>query len=163
MYSLEELVCWTHLHQAAQAGDLKSLLQLLEQRADAEARALDGTTPLLATGKASIVRALLKAGANPDAASDDGWDPATAAAARGDARSLDLLYAAGAAPKAEHAARFFHRRLKARLLEAGDHDSRREEWLGRESTMPDIFLSDPGWWPGFLNWEPIPTPSTRRG
>lgn len=139
MDPLEELVGWTPLHQAAAGGNRTILKGLLGQGWAVNARALDGSTALLVARKPSILEILLAAGADPLLTADDGWDAATGAAARADARSLSLLYDAGVAPRAEHAARFIYRRLKPRLLKPGDHDSRRAEWLGQEPSRPDIF------------------------
>lgn len=64
------------LHDAAASGNLQLLKHLLENGADANARAADGSTPLMfaATfGQVEVVRALLAAGAAADAVDGRGW------------------------------------------------------------------------------------------
>jgi ankyrin repeat protein len=64
------------IHDAAKAGDVAKVRQLLANGAKVDARAKSGRTPLhwaARGGHADVVKALLAAGAKVDARDKDGW------------------------------------------------------------------------------------------
>lgn len=84
---------------AAQKGSATEVRALLDQGADANARAADGSTPLLFAahvGDAAGVQALLAAKADPNLANRYGVAPLHEAALRADATMLETLLDAGA-------------------------------------------------------------------
>lgn len=88
--------------QAVRSGDVKQLRGLIEQGALVNAPDQWGTTPLVIAareGQVEAVRALLKAGAEPDGR-NGGMTPLAAAALRGHASVVRVLLRAGAQPNA---------------------------------------------------------------
>lgn len=88
--------------QAVRSGDVKKLRSLIDQGALVNAPDPWGTTPLVIAareGQVEAVRALLKAGAEPDGR-DGGMTPLAAAALRGHAPVVRVLLRAGARPDA---------------------------------------------------------------
>lgn len=86
------------LAEAAHAGDAKQLRSLIEQGALVNAPDAWGNTPLLVAareGRVEAVRALLRAGAEPEGR-DGGMTPLAAAALRGHASVVRVLLRAGA-------------------------------------------------------------------
>jgi ankyrin repeat protein len=95
---------WTPLHLAGFFGAERALLLLLQCGADPNALSENrmGNTPLHATLSGPTgpdgVRALLDAGADPNARQQGGFAPLHSAANRGDVRIIDLLLDADADP-----------------------------------------------------------------
>lgn len=90
---------FTPLHVAA---TVRIATRLLELGAPADPVADDGTTPLHSAvlfERASLVRLLVKRGANVHATDAEGWQPVHYAAASSDPRNLRTLLKAGADPK----------------------------------------------------------------
>jgi len=86
---------------AAQQGDLAALNQFIAENADVNEAQVDGTTALhwaVQDDHLGMVRALLNAGANPDALNRVGASPILAAAINGNAEILAALLEAGANP-----------------------------------------------------------------
>jgi ankyrin repeat protein len=93
------------LSKAVSDGDLQGVRALLKSGADVNARAGDGSTPLLWAAHASnveIARALVAAKADVEAANDFGVTPLLEASRNGDAPMVDLLLRAGADPRKAH-------------------------------------------------------------
>jgi ankyrin repeat protein len=93
------------IHDAAKAGDVAKVRQLLANGAKVDAREEDGWTPLhwaAFEGQADVVRVLLAAGAKVDARSESGKTPLHRAAWRGHADVVKVLLAAGAKVDARH-------------------------------------------------------------
>lgn len=87
---------------AVRSGDVKQLRSLIDQGALVNAPDMWGTTPLVIAareGQVEAVRALLKAGAEPDGR-NGGMTPLAAAALRGHASVVRVLLRAGAQPDA---------------------------------------------------------------
>ncbi len=100
--SSAEIAAYTGLHAAAHHGDLPTLVRLAAQR-DALRQVDDhGRTPLhVATfaRQREAVKALLAAGADPDALENDRYDAVTIAAVADDEETLRVLLANGASAK----------------------------------------------------------------
>lgn len=97
--SSSEISNYDGLHEAAHQGDIDSLLSLLKDGADIEARDASGRTPLIVAAFAShdeSVRALAKAGADLDALEFRAYDIVTIAAVADDLEMLDLALELGA-------------------------------------------------------------------
>lgn len=91
------------LVDAVKQGDAAAVRALLQQKADVNAPAVDGTTALqwaVHRGDVESAKLLLQAGANPKAANRYGVTAIALAAENGDAPMIERLIAAGADPKA---------------------------------------------------------------
>jgi uncharacterized protein len=106
------LVCATsgaaqsRLVDAINAGDVKAVRALIDQRADVNAAEPDGTTPLhhaVDRDLPDIVRMLVRAGANVKAANRYGATPLWLAALNGSAATIGILLEAGADANAANA------------------------------------------------------------
>ena len=89
------------LLEAARRGDVKTVRLLLAQRADPDAPAADGSTPLHAAAEADnldIANLLLTAGAKSTAATRYNITPLALACTNGSAAMIDRLLKAGADP-----------------------------------------------------------------
>ncbi|MGQ0734830.1 MAG: ankyrin repeat domain-containing protein [Acidobacteriota bacterium] len=99
----------TALHWAARRGDLEMAQMLLYAGANAKASTrLGEQTPLLMAsqiGHTGLVDVLIKAGADPKAATSNGTTPLMLAAASGSAPTVNLLLQHGADPNAVESAR----------------------------------------------------------
>ena len=87
------------LVRAARAGDTKAVTSLLQQKADVNATAIDGTTALhwaVRADDVDTVDALIRAGAQVKTASRHGVTPLYLAANQGNATMIRRLIAAGA-------------------------------------------------------------------
>ena len=87
------------LHNAASAGDLEQVSQLIAEGVDVNARIDDGWTPLIIAsqfGHEEIVRLLLANGADVNAKPDNGQTALIVASVHGLVEIADLLLAAGA-------------------------------------------------------------------
>ena len=99
----------TRLHAAAARGDLdgvKAILDSVDERADVDERAADGTTPLhaaAAMGQAEVVALLLAEGAAADAVGSSGATALMVAASMGHVEVALALLAGGADADAAHA------------------------------------------------------------
>ncbi len=102
LFALSPLaIAQTPLIDAAQTGDRAAALQLIQQKADVNARQPDGTTALqwaAHRGDAELVAALLKAGANAKVVNEYGSSPLWEAAAIDSAQIIGLLLKAGTDP-----------------------------------------------------------------
>jgi ankyrin repeat protein len=90
---------------ASREGDLAAVRELIEARADVNAPANDGSTPLLWAayhGDAEIVQALLTAGADANVANNYGVTPLLQASRTGDAAVMEVLLDGGADLKLTH-------------------------------------------------------------
>jgi ankyrin repeat protein len=90
---------------AVKAGDVAALRTLIASKADVNARAGDGSTPLLWAAHDSnveVARLLVAAGAQVDAANHYGVTPLLEASRTGDAAMMGLLIKAGADPARAH-------------------------------------------------------------
>lgn len=94
------------LADAAKAGEWHTVSRLIDESAESgevDLPAPDGTTALhwaVHAGNAAAVRALIEAGANPDAVNRYGVTPLSIAARGGDAGLFEILLDAGADPAA---------------------------------------------------------------
>jgi len=132
------------LVEAAGENDRAAALALLEQGADANAAAPDGTTPLhwaVYHGDADLVARLIAAGADVGVANEYGSTPMMEAAVRGNAAVIELLLEAGADVESRNAdgqtalmvvARTDRVEAARVLLERGADANAREQW--REQT-----------------------------
>ena len=93
---------WTPLHLAARRANPGIVRRLLEHRPAVDARAVDGTTPLLVAGTREVFAALRAAGAELEARTDSGWTVLHNAARlpEMDAVTVRSLVAAGLDPNA---------------------------------------------------------------
>jgi uncharacterized protein len=88
---------------AAMRGNREALRALVQRKADVNAPQIDGTTALHWAVRADdldLADVLLKAGANPSVANNDGATPMLLAAINGNAAMLERLIQAGANPNA---------------------------------------------------------------
>ena len=94
----------TALHWAAYRGDIEMTRVLIQARANVKPRTrLAGMTPLhlaASSGNAAIIDLLVKAGADPDAANDNGTTALMLAAASGKPEAVQTLLDRGANPNA---------------------------------------------------------------
>lgn len=99
----------TALHWAARRGDVDLAAMLLYAGANARASTrLGAYTPLIMAsqnGNAALIDALIRAGADPKAATTNGTTPLMLAAASGQADAVKLLLDKGADPNAKESAR----------------------------------------------------------
>jgi len=82
------------IHDAAQAGNLAAIRQLVASGADVNARRLDGVTPLhwaAQEGHQDVVGYLLSQGGDPKLKNNAGWTPTHYAAAAGQREILAML------------------------------------------------------------------------
>jgi ankyrin repeat protein len=89
----------SRLPEAAKSGDRRAVLEMLAQKADANAAEADGTTALhwaSYNDDVAMAKALLAAGAKPDAANRYGMTPLSAACTNGSAAMVEELLRAGA-------------------------------------------------------------------
>lgn len=91
--------CWKPIHWAACEGSTDLCLLLLENGAESEARAADGTTPLKAAsakGRTEVVKLLLAKGCSPNQRDVYEATPLVYSAFYGHTEVVELLLAAGA-------------------------------------------------------------------
>lgn len=97
-----EIASYTGLHQAAAAGDIASIERLAAGGALVDARDAYGRTPLMVAayrGQHAAMRALAKAGANPNVLENDRYDVVTIAAVANDLPTLETALAIGASAR----------------------------------------------------------------
>ena len=100
--SAAEIAAFTGLHAAAQKGDVAQIEKLVAGKADLNARASNGRTPLhVATfaRQRAVIQALAKAGANLNLLENDLYDGITIASVADDEETLRVLLALGASAK----------------------------------------------------------------
>ncbi len=100
--SLSEIAHYRGLHLAAHKGDLSKIKELAGNKTQLEERDNSGRTPLIVAAFAShdaVVRALIKAGANPNALDNEKYDIVTIAAVANDLTLLKLALKNGASAK----------------------------------------------------------------
>src|SRR6516162_7280337 len=93
----------TTLTDASRRGDVKLVRTLIQQGADVNARAVDGTSPLhqaVSGDHLDVADLLLKAGASVSGADRYGVTPLSLAALNGNASIIQRLLVAGADPNA---------------------------------------------------------------
>lgn len=129
----------TPLTDAIKAGDTETAIDLID-RQSANAPDPDGTTPLIWAaheGDAELVRRLIRARADVEAANDYGATPLGEAAVIGDAEVIELLLRAGADPNRANpegqtplmaVARTGNVEAARLLVEAGADVNAREKW-----------------------------------
>jgi ankyrin repeat protein len=86
---------------AAMRGDKSAVQTLLQQKADVNAKQVDGTSPLhcaVESNDLQLTDLLLRAGAKPAAANEAGATPLLLATQNGNAAIIERLLAAGADP-----------------------------------------------------------------
>ena len=137
----------TRLADAINAGDVKAVRALVDQRADVNAAEPDGTTPLHHASDRDlpdVVRTLVRAGANVKAANRYGATPLWLAALNGSAATIGILLEAGADANAanadgETALMVASRTGKADavnvLLARGADPNVKEGWRGQTALM----------------------------
>jgi ankyrin repeat protein len=135
------------LLDAARDKNREAAFAQIDQRADVNERASDGTTALhwaAHNGDAELVARLLEAGANAKVSNDYGVTPMAEAAERGDAGILQRLLKAGAdveSPNAEGqtalmtVARTNHVDAALVLLKHKANVNAREQWRGQTALM----------------------------
>jgi uncharacterized protein len=135
------------LVDAAGAEDRAAALELIEQGADVNTAASDGTTALhwaVYHGDAEIVERLIAAGADVTVANEYGATPMSEAARAGDARIVRMLLEAGADAESPNAdgqtalmvvARTSNVDAARALLEHGADANAREAWRGQTALM----------------------------
>ena len=135
------------LIEAAKSGQSTAVRTLLSQRADANAREIDGTTALhwaVRLDDRPTVGALIKAGADVNATNRYGVTPLALAATNGSAAIVDALLTAGAdargaSPEGETvlmtAARTGSRAVVSLLLARGADVNAREQAFGETALM----------------------------
>ncbi|HET9046289.1 MAG TPA: ankyrin repeat domain-containing protein [Casimicrobiaceae bacterium] len=97
-----ERAAYTGLFAAADKGDAAAIAQLAARGADVNARDLHGRTPLHVAayaGKHDAMRALAKAGANPNALESDRYDMVTIAAVADDLPTMKVALDIGDSAK----------------------------------------------------------------
>jgi ankyrin repeat protein len=143
------------LVEAVRAENRDAAGALIDQRADVNERASDGTTALhwaAHNGDAALVRRLIKAGAKVSVVNDYGATPMSEAAERADAEILELLLGAGAdveSPNAEGqtalmtVARTNHVDAAKVLLSHRASVNAVEQWRGQTALMWAAAQSQP--------------------
>jgi ankyrin repeat protein len=99
--SADELRAYTGLHAAAARGDAAAIARAGDRKA-LDARDADGRTPLHVAafgGHVDAMRALVGAGADPNALEGDRYDIVTIAAVANDLATLDAALALGCSPR----------------------------------------------------------------
>ena len=89
------LTKWTPLHECARSGDLALLQLVLNYGPKLEVKDGDGETPLFIAAGArapEVTRALLAAGANPNAKARDGWSALMKATRNSDIETVQALF-----------------------------------------------------------------------
>jgi uncharacterized protein len=97
-----EIKIYAGLHEAAAKGDVEEINKLIAAGEKVDIQDSKSRTPLHVAVYLKIydaVRALLKAGANPNRLEIDRYDPVTIAAVANDIEMLKILLAAGASAK----------------------------------------------------------------
>ena len=151
-----ERAAYTGLFAAATRGDAAAITQLARQGADVEARDGYGRTPLIVAAYASQrggMRALVMAGANPNALDHDRYDIVTIAAVANDLAALQVALELGGSAKNVTsrydgtaliaAAHLGHVEIVRELIRAGaplDHVNN----LGWTALIESIVLGDGG-------------------
>lgn len=100
--SASEVAAFTGLHAAAQRGDVARIEQLVTSKADLNARASNGRTPVHVASFArqrDALKALAKAGADLNLLENDRYDGVTIASVADDEETLRTLLALGASAK----------------------------------------------------------------
>jgi len=140
---------------AARDGARDTVIALIDQRADVNERASDGTTALhwaVHNGDADLVRRLIKAGAKAAATNDYGATPMSEAAERADADIIEQLLKAGAdaeSPNAEGqtalmtVVRTNHVEAARMLLKHRANVNAVEQWRGQTALMWAAAQSQP--------------------
>lgn len=143
------------LLEAAEEGDHAAAMRFLEQGADVNERAPDGSTALMWAayhGDAELVRALVAAGADVSAQNVYGAYALSEAAIIGSAPIIDALLRAGADPNQANpegetplmiVARTGNVEAARLLLEAGANVNAKEEWGGQTALIWAAAQSQP--------------------
>jgi uncharacterized protein len=146
-FGVQAVASDTPLADAARAGKLAEVRDLIASGADVNGRESDGTTPLLWAAyqdDVEMVAALLAAGADPEAANDFGLTPLLQASRYGDAALIDTLLSGGASvtnasPNGETplmaAARAGSLPAVALLLEHGSNPNATESLMSETALM----------------------------
>ncbi len=142
------------LHNAAIAGDIESVLELLDAGVPVDAADPNGTPLIWALfgQQAEIARILVERGANPNAKSPNGWSPLVSAIKMGDADLIEALLSNGADPSSGEvltplaaAAEEGQAAFVTQLLEAGADATHRlnEDWtaLHFATSVGDLEIS----------------------
>lgn len=96
-----EYAAYTGLHAAAATGDVAAINRLVVDKSRLNARDSYGRTPLMVAAYAkrpAAAKALIAAGADPDALERDRYDVVTIASVANDVTMLKIAIAAGAKP-----------------------------------------------------------------
>ncbi|GAX11857.1 hypothetical protein FisN_20Lh086 [Fistulifera solaris] len=96
---------WAPLHECVRAENLDLLQLLLQKQPKLEVKDGDGETPLFIAASAReprIVRALLTAGANPNACGNDGWSALMMATRNADLETVQAFFDSGVDVYAGH-------------------------------------------------------------